>query len=222
MSDKLQNIIRKYALEDGLTVDAKTILSFGSESNCAFLYSFYYLDRLSDTFVVEEKHRLPAQRAEKCEGYRHQSDKKACLLSYLFLIEGLRERYGIAGDPTFIYNEHGKPYLRDTPGIFFNFSHSGNTVACALANFEIGLDIQEIRKLNMGVAHRVCSENELQQLKDSDNARRLFCNFWTKKESYAKAMGVGVPGLFKQDIPADRFFSWEGESFCMTIACNLP
>ena len=217
MSDKLQSIIQKYAVAESVAVDAKALLFDGPEPKKVFLYSFYCLDLLSDAFVADQMHRLPAQRQIRCAGYRRQSDKKACLLSYLFLEDGLREHHGIIAEPSFVCNEHGKPYLRDTPHIFFSFSHSGNAVGCAIADFEVGLDIQEVRPFKMGVARRVCSESELRQLAASEDAPRLFCKFWTQRESYAKACGVGVPGFFKRDLASDRLMTWEDESFYMSL-----
>ena len=217
MSDRLENIIRKYAPSEGIAIDAKTLSPAGQERGRVFLYSFCSLDRLSEAFVAEQMHRLPAQRQKKCAGYRRQSDKKACLLSYLFLEEGLMEHYGMTGVPSFVCNRHGKPYLRDEPHIFFSFSHSGNAVGCALADFEVGLDIQQVRPLNMGVARRVCSEEELRQIEASEDSERLFCRFWTQRESCAKALGVGVPSIFKRDLRQDRLMTWEGESYCMSL-----
>ena len=37
------------------------------------------------------------------------------------------------------YNEYGKPYL-ESGGLFFNLSHSGEYVACAISDKEIGID----------------------------------------------------------------------------------
>ena len=219
MSESLHSIIQKYAVAESLAVDVKMFSSAGPECGKAFIYSFYHLDRLSDAFAAGEMHRLPELRKKKCERYKRQVDKKACIFTYLLLKEGLMEQYGISDVPQFVYNEHGKPYLRDTPNIFFNFSHSGNAAACALANFEIGLDIQEIRPLNKSVARKVCSDKELRQLEESDDADRLFCRFWTQKESCAKAKGVGVAGIYKDALPPGRFAGWDGESYCMTLYC---
>ena len=39
-------------------------------------------------------------------------------------------------------NEHGKPYLEDRQGIYVNWSHSGDYVICAVADREVGIDLQ--------------------------------------------------------------------------------
>ena len=41
-------------------------------------------------------------------------------------------------------NEHGKPYLTDKPEIYVNWSHSGDYVICAVADREVGIDLQKM------------------------------------------------------------------------------
>ena len=41
-------------------------------------------------------------------------------------------------------NEHGKPYLTETPEIYVNWSHSGDYVICAVADREVGIDLQKM------------------------------------------------------------------------------
>ena len=38
--------------------------------------------------------------------------------------------------------DDGKPYFKEIPGIRFNLSHSGDYIACAFSDLEIGLDLQ--------------------------------------------------------------------------------
>jgi len=40
-----------------------------------------------------------------------------------------------------VYNEYGKPYLKDID-IYFNISNSKNVSVCVISNREIGIDIQ--------------------------------------------------------------------------------
>ena len=183
-----------------------------------YIYLFENTDKLDDNFVVDNLYKLPAFRQEQCNRYRQEADKKACILSYLLLEKGLRKKYGIDRPVSFIYNEYGKPYLKEYPHIFFNISHCKSGVVCALADAEIGVDIQDVRPFDIDVARRVCSENELRLLSESDNPARLFCKMWTEKESHAKARGIGVAGVLKCDLAREGFKSFESDNYCITLS----
>jgi len=84
------------------------------------------------------------------------------------------------------YNEYGKPYLAGNP-LFFNISHSGEYTACALSDREVGIDIQK-NGLKKHAMRKVCTPEELAVIKTAEDFTRI----WTIKESYAKALGVGL------------------------------
>lgn len=183
-------------------------------------YLFVDMDRLPKSFAEQNLCRLPVSRQERCAQYRRQTDRNACVLAYMLLYKGLSEQFGIAQPPEFIFNEYGKPYLRDTPQIYFNFSHCKLGVICVLADFEIGVDIQDIQPFDMGVAQRVCSNDELRQLSESDNPSKLFCRIWTKKESYAKAHGISIADVLRADNFPNRFLYRESEDYYISICCR--
>lgn len=61
---------------------------------------------------------------------------------YRLLAEMVKTRYGYdfwkEADPV-VRTETGKPYLRLHPELFFNISHSGDWIACALGDAPVGL-----------------------------------------------------------------------------------
>jgi len=183
----------------------------------------YLLDDFSgldDHYVREQYRRLPLFRRKQCAGYLQDRDKRACILSYQLLVRGLREQYGLESSGKFIYNQHGKPYLKDYPHIFFNLSHCRTGIACALADIEIGVDIQDIRPYSIDVARRVCSDKELRELSLSGEPARLLCRQWTKKESYAKAEGISVASVLRQDLQGSWVVYRESGTYCMTLCCK--
>ena len=171
-------------------------------------------------FVAEHLPRLPPFRQEKCARYHRDSDKIACIVSYLLLSKGLREHYGLESSGEFSCNRHGKPYLKDHPEVFFNLSHCKCGVACALANVEVGVDIQDVRPFSASLARRICSEREQRELSASADPAKLFCRFWTEKESYAKAWGISVVTLFGKDLPGGAAAYRETGDYCMTLRCK--
>jgi len=179
------------------------------------IYLFDNLDSLEDDFVTKNLPRLPTFRQEQCAKYKRVSDKQNCIIAYLLLEQGLRAQYGITTPVSFIYNKHGKPYLREHPNIFFNVSHCKHGVICGLGDVEIGVDIQDIRPFKWNVARRVCSKSELLELEEAEDPSRLFCMMWAKREAYAKARGVSVASVLQLELEDATISTWEYENYCI-------
>lgn len=119
--------------------------------------------------------------------------------------------------------EDGKPFLPGLPDIHFNLSHSGDYIACAFSDQEVGLDLQEHSRPHTSIvriAKRFFSAKEYEAIlalraaalpadnssvgsghpanaDDSDNSAcrlPLFYNLWTIKEAYLKYLGCGLRG----------------------------
>jgi 4'-phosphopantetheinyl transferase len=110
-------------------------------------------------------------------------------------------RYAIArytGDTarevSLIFGEKGKPHPESHPGIYFNISHSGVYVVCAVGEVETGIDVERIRTVNLRVARRYFSDQEIHDLEalSGDEQMAYFITLWTIKESYLKAVGRGL------------------------------
>ncbi len=107
----------------------------------------------------------------------------------------------------FAFNNHGKPYVRQSArrdGLEFSLSHSGGAVVLALTiGAEIGIDLEAHTKTIdiMSLATDVFSRAEILSLKALGPAlaRQCFFKFWTLKEAYIKARGLGLA------LPLDQF-----------------
>ncbi len=101
-------------------------------------------------------------------------------------------------------NAHGKPYLLPPDdGIFVNWSHSGEYVFLALADREVGVDIQiATAPPRDALVRRVLSAREQQVYDAAPKSRqtKIFYEFWALKESILKAQGTG----FGAPLPEDR------------------
>lgn len=92
--------------------------------------------------------------------------------------------------------KYGKPCLVEPDGLFFNLSHSGDYTAVAVSDGEVGCDIQQIKPADLRVARRFYSEEEREAVESAgEGAEELFYRIWTAKESYLKALGVGLNRL---------------------------
>jgi len=186
----------------------------------AYVYLFDDYENLCENFIDDNINKLPEFRREKCIKYRQDIDKINCIITYLLLKQGLKEIYGIHSEPEFVFNENRKPFLKEHPHIYFNLSHCKYGAVCAIAEAEVGVDIEGLERYKENIAQRVCSENELKQLEITDDPIKLFFRIWTEKESYAKAKGISIASVLKQDIYTDGFWYYEQELYYLTVFCE--
>jgi 4'-phosphopantetheinyl transferase len=91
----------------------------------------------------------------------------------------------------------GKPYLADYPELVFNLSHSDDYIAVAVAkNCQLGVDIEHCKqRLSLNELVQKCfSAKEAaywQQLPEYLQTREFY-QFWTRKEAFVKATGLGI------------------------------
>jgi len=156
------------------------------------IYLFDDMENISADVISETFALMPHERRQRSLRYKREIDRYCCVLAYWLLLNGLKNEYGITDPPVFTYGENGKPYLDGHPDIFFNLSHCREGVVCVISNAEIGVDIQDVRPLNIDVAKRVCTISELDRISWSREPERLFCEIWTIKESFIKQQGGSI------------------------------
>jgi 4'-phosphopantetheinyl transferase len=113
----------------------------------------------------------------------------------------------------FSTNEHGRPEIIRTKGLpplRFNLSHTVGIAACAVVlHQDIGVDVEDMeRKVGiLQIANRYFSPPEIHSLQSlSEGKRRIrFFQYWTLKESYSKAKGVGLT------LPLNQFTFYQAE-----------
>ena len=92
---------------------------------------------------------------------------------------------------------HGRPEI-DRPGtdLHFNLSHSAGLVICVLGRGRaIGVDVENLRRRapDPAIVPRYCSPSEADDVRaHGDRWRDRFLTYWTLKEAYLKARGVGI------------------------------
>lgn len=155
------------------------------------LYLFDEYEQITEDFVVRALQFLPENRRIRALRYRRTIDRWNCVITYLMLLYGLRECFGITSFEL-AFGEYGKPYLLEYPHVHFNISHCDVGCAVAVADCPVGVDIQDVRPFSWDVARHVCCERELAELKESTDQEKLFTKMWAMKESYGKLTGEGV------------------------------
>lgn len=100
----------------------------------------------------------------------------------------------------FVENDHGCPFIepsQNAQGLQFNVSHTTGLILCALTQRRaIGVDVEyEPRKSRITqIADRFFAPPEVEALERLPDARHRerFFTYWTLKESYIKARGMGL------------------------------
>lgn len=164
--------------------------------------------------------KIEEERRERLLAMKSRQARIRSLAAGLVLHYALCEKLGLSSrdTPPFLlgYEQKGKPYLREYPDIFFNLSHSGDYVCCALGDGPLGVDIQERISGKEKVAERFFTHGERQMLRTCPRQEReaLFFRMWSVKESYLKLTGAGLGGglsAFEVCWPRQAVISREGE-----------
>jgi 4'-phosphopantetheinyl transferase len=101
------------------------------------------------------------------------------------------------GAVRFVCNAFGKPELSPEVGrLKFNLSHSADLALVAIADAEIGVDVELIREESdwAGIARRFFSAADIDRLNRVPRHlyTQAFFKCWTKNEAYVKARGEGL------------------------------
>ena len=128
----------------------------------------------------------------KLDAFKFDIDKQHYLLGKILLLQGMQA----VGNTNcrledLHYTEFNKPYFSN--GFHFNISHSGNYVLCVISDhYEVGIDIEEIKSININEFSDCFTQNEWDCIRNSDTILSSFYTYWTRKEAIMKADGRGM------------------------------
>lgn len=140
-------------------------------------------------------------RRQKAERLADVRDRRLSIGAELLLRCALRDA-GIGEFPLeFGFGPQGKPHLKDH-SISFSLSHSGQYALCAVGACDVGCDVEKIRPIDLKLAKRFFAPSEYDDIaaRPTPEAKtELFFRYWTLKESFMKATGLGLL------LPMDEF-----------------
>jgi 4'-phosphopantetheinyl transferase len=143
---------------------------------------------------------LAPSEEERFGRYRFERDRRIYLAARALLRTVLSTYAHVA--PTawrFMTNEYGRPELAappSTPPLRFSLSKTRGLVVCAVATQrELGVDVENVQgPAPLDVADHALAKGELAALRllPSEEQSARFFAYWTLKESYVKARGMGL------------------------------
>lgn len=131
--------------------------------------------------------------------FRFDADRRRFVVARGVLRHLLAERLGNEAIAlSFAYGEYGKPRTTTTKTNYhFNLSHSGEIALCALGGDRIvGVDIEKVKPIKRlgSMIDRCLVDAEKAQLLSLPICQQdhNFLQYWTCKEAYLKAIGLGL------------------------------
>jgi 4'-phosphopantetheinyl transferase len=168
-----------------------------------------FLDEITDLRLLTEYRLLLSEEELRQHARFHfQRDRHRYLVTRALVRSVLSQYVDVAPQRwRFVVNAHGKPSIAAehvaARHLEFNISHTEGLVVLGIAlGHAIGVDVENVtRQVEMQIASRYFAADELRTLYALPRKQQLqrFFEYWTLKESYIKARGVGL------SIPLQRF-----------------
>ena len=152
-----------------------------------------FIANINDFSLEEYNHfysLMSDSRKKKVDHIKSDEGKKRTLAGEILV----KRYYG--EDSVIELSDSKKPFLLNKKGEF-SVSHCGKYVAVAVSKTPVGIDIEQIRDVNLKITKRICSEKENLYIfgkipdeedflkKDRETLVRFF-EIWTFKEAYYK------------------------------------
>ncbi|HVM89006.1 MAG TPA: 4'-phosphopantetheinyl transferase superfamily protein [Puia sp.] len=145
---------------------------------------------------------LSADEIKKASRYYREVDRQRFIVSRMAL-RLLLSKYADcpAKELIFYENVNKKPFLQNSHNgnVHFNISHSGDIILIAVANSDIGVDVEKIDKefVFAEILEKNFSQEEIDFIKRSGFYHENFYLLWSRKESLLKATSKGIDDNLK-------------------------
>lgn len=126
---------------------------------------------------------------------------------------------GIDQDYQLMYEDNLKPLLRSR-NKYFNISHSGNYVALAIADCNVGIDIEKIRTCHEATVNKVFTSKQKEELDclEGKSKDESFTRMWTELEAELKLDGIGFGEGWKEKNFECNVYTVRIEDYFITCA----
>ncbi|NYT76455.1 4'-phosphopantetheinyl transferase superfamily protein [Alcaligenaceae bacterium] len=173
---------------------------------------------------------IPASEWQRINTLKRPEDQINRKVAYAALYRLVHQMTGVPPEQiNIVRSAQGKPFLRlpaNVEPIHISLSHSGHCVVLALGPCPIGVDVEQIRPLDVSMFQRDYFPRDT--LNSTDSLLSLL-TLWTHKEACLKAVGTGLhlaPDLLVMHAPSCDFqplSDWpKGHGFGEIRVAKLP
>jgi 4'-phosphopantetheinyl transferase len=148
--------------------------------------------------VARARRTLNDADRERFDRYHGERDRRMFLLGRLMSRQLVGQALGVAPEQwEWRTGRHGRPEIAAPPTLIrFNLAHSAGLVVCALAKArEVGVDVEDLQRppIDERMVRRYLSPSESADVEaQGARWRHRFLVYWTLKEAYLKALGLGI------------------------------
>lgn len=186
-----------------------------------------YADVGDDGRLTQYAALLDAEETTRRQRFLFERDRQAYAISHALLRTTLSQYADVPPERwSFTWNNYGRPEIKEPAeyrDLRFNLSHTrGAAIVGVVKRFDLGVDLEAVDRnaACVELADRYFSPSEVAELRRRpvDSQRDRFFDYWTLKEAYIKARGMGLA------IPLDHF-SYQFETsgtIGIEFAAELP
>ena len=139
--------------------------------------------------------RMPKNQREYINRKKRNTLRKQSIVARVLIKNLLTKFYEVSDGYSIDFDSNGKPYYLNSNDLHISLSHSGDFVCAVVSNKPVGIDIQIHKTISDKLIKRVCTDDEYEFIKSSDN--NAFFRIWTAKEAYSKCTGLKLSDAFK-------------------------
>ena len=157
---------------------------------------------------ITQQNCLDDKERMRAKTFKFSKDRRLHVASHLFLRQ-LLSQYAPLSPALWRFktNAYGKPFIANSQYVelSFNLSHTQGFIACVIAyQRAVGIDIERCKPLHdvnglCDTAFSPLEARDVQSLKNHSEQEQRFFTYWTLKEAYIKARGMGL------SIPLQQF-----------------
>jgi 4'-phosphopantetheinyl transferase len=168
-------------------------------SNDVYVWHAHVDDTFADdAAVARARTGLTGTEQQRFDRYHGDLDRRMFLLGRIMSRRLVGRALDVApGAWNWREGAHGRPEIAHPPTpLHFNLAHSAGLVVCALANGrEVGVDVEDLERppVDPRMLPRYFAPAEAADIEAQGEAwRERFLQYWTLKEAYLKARGLGI------------------------------
>ncbi len=174
----------------------------------------FYAD-VSGLCIDDVRDNLSEQRILKIDALKRDIDKKLSAGAELLLNVALSKYYPQIKTPVrYQFGKFKKPGIAGFADVYFNMSHAGSVAVCAVADTQVGVDIELSDRMSEATVNKYFTDSERQFLKCNPDSG--FAYIWTRKEALVKAEGTGLSFGLASFSVVDDIVNLSKESYKIT------